>query len=204
MRTKHPDRTRKPMTTKRFRDSSGDRPLPQLTAQNEFFWTSGADGQLRIQECQSCQALIHPPAPICRYCRSPTWVCATYPGKATLVGLHRQPPLRLPRPAAALRGGPGGHRRGSPGSVDHQHRRMRPRRARARAAPSRSRSSRSSDVWLPLFKPAAETKTGDRSAVDEIPPQDFGKLRPPDADQGEVRGPAPRSPASARRGSAAD
>ncbi len=46
------------------------RPLPQLTNENEFFWTAGADGVLRIQECKSCQALIHPPAPICRYCRS--------------------------------------------------------------------------------------------------------------------------------------
>ena len=49
---------------------STGRPIPTTTPQNEFFWTSGADGQLRIQECQSCRSLIHPPAPICRYCRS--------------------------------------------------------------------------------------------------------------------------------------
>ena len=58
------------------------RPLPELTAQNEFFWTSGADGLLRIQECRGCQALIHPPAPVCRYCRQPrTWACATCPAR---------------------------------------------------------------------------------------------------------------------------
>ncbi len=50
---------------------SGDTrmPLPQLTFDNEFFWTSGADGILRIQQCRACSALIHPPQPVCRYCR---------------------------------------------------------------------------------------------------------------------------------------
>ncbi|MDT0440654.1 zinc ribbon domain-containing protein, partial [Streptomyces doudnae] len=46
------------------------RPLPTVTTLNEYFWTAGADGVLRIQECQDCSALIHPPQPICRYCRS--------------------------------------------------------------------------------------------------------------------------------------
>ena len=45
------------------------RPLPLLSLDTEFFWTSGADGNLRIQECRACAALIHPPQPICRYCR---------------------------------------------------------------------------------------------------------------------------------------
>ena len=45
-------------------------PLPQLTAETEFFWTSGADDTLRIQECRGCSALIHPPQPVCRYCHS--------------------------------------------------------------------------------------------------------------------------------------
>lgn len=30
------------------------RPLPQLTPFNEWFWTSGADGRLRIQACGDC------------------------------------------------------------------------------------------------------------------------------------------------------
>ena len=45
-------------------------PLPQLTDETEFFWKSGADGTLRIQECRGCASLIHPPQPVCRYCRS--------------------------------------------------------------------------------------------------------------------------------------
>jgi thiolase-like protein/rubredoxin-like zinc ribbon protein len=44
------------------------RPLPLITADNEFFWTSGNDGKLRLQKCADCTALIHPPAPVCRYC----------------------------------------------------------------------------------------------------------------------------------------
>ena len=60
------------------------RPLPQLTHQNEFFWTAGADGVLRIQECRDCEALIHPPQPVCRYCRSHNMGVRDVSGKATL------------------------------------------------------------------------------------------------------------------------
>ena len=60
------------------------RPLPEVTAQNEFFWTAGADGVLRIQECKDCDALIHPPQPICRYCRSHNMGVRDVSGQATL------------------------------------------------------------------------------------------------------------------------
>ena len=46
------------------------RPLPLITDENEFFWTSGADGTLRLQECKTCESLIHPPAPVCPACLS--------------------------------------------------------------------------------------------------------------------------------------
>ena len=60
------------------------RPLPEVTVQNEFFWTAGADGVLRIQECRDCAALIHPPQPVCRYCRSRNMGVRDVSGKATL------------------------------------------------------------------------------------------------------------------------
>jgi hypothetical protein len=47
------------------------RPLPELTPWNEWFWTSGADGRLRIQGCTDCATLVHPPVPICPVCRQP-------------------------------------------------------------------------------------------------------------------------------------
>ena len=62
------------------------RPLPQLTPFNEWFWTSGADGTLRIQRCRDCQTLVHPPVPICPVCRSRDWEPSAMSGRATVVG----------------------------------------------------------------------------------------------------------------------
>ena len=47
------------MTDKPFRI------LPRLGGATEFFWTSGADGQLRFLRCQQCGYYVHPPSPIC-------------------------------------------------------------------------------------------------------------------------------------------
>ncbi len=77
------------------------RPLPLVTMENEFFWTSGADGQLRVQECESCSALIHPPQPVCRYCRGHELRIRAVSGFATLIGFtvnHRFSLPGLPAP----------------------------------------------------------------------------------------------------------
>jgi acetyl-CoA acetyltransferase/uncharacterized OB-fold protein len=76
-------------------------PLPQVTLDNEFFWTSGADGTLRIQHCESCSAYIHPPQPVCRYCHSHALAPAAVSGYATLIGFtvsHRFTHPGLPSP----------------------------------------------------------------------------------------------------------
>jgi acetyl-CoA acetyltransferase/uncharacterized OB-fold protein len=62
------------------------RPLPQLTPTNEWFWTSGADGQLRIQRCDDCHTLVHPPVPICPVCRSRSFAPSVVSGLASVVG----------------------------------------------------------------------------------------------------------------------
>ena len=62
------------------------RPLPELTPANEWFWTSGADGTLRIQGCADCGELVHPPAPICPYCRSRSSKPTAVSGRGTIVG----------------------------------------------------------------------------------------------------------------------
>ena len=62
------------------------RPLPELTPANEWFWTSGADGILRIQGCSDCGQLVHPPVPICPYCRSRSSKPTPVSGRATVVG----------------------------------------------------------------------------------------------------------------------
>ena len=61
------------------------RPLPQLTPFNEWFWTSGSDGALRIQGCTDCRALVHPPVPVCPYCRSRSWEPTVVSGRGTVV-----------------------------------------------------------------------------------------------------------------------
>ncbi len=62
------------------------RPLPLLTPATEWFWTSGADGRLRIQGCTDCGQLVHPPVPICPACRSRAWAPTEVSGRATVVG----------------------------------------------------------------------------------------------------------------------
>jgi acetyl-CoA acetyltransferase/uncharacterized OB-fold protein len=62
------------------------RPLPELTPANEWFWTSGADGRLRIQACTDCKTLVHPPVPVCPNCRSRSWAPAQVSGLGTVVG----------------------------------------------------------------------------------------------------------------------
>src|SRR5689334_4484073 len=46
------------------------RAMPRLDSENRFFWTSGADGQLRLLRCRDCATFIHPPRPVCRKCLS--------------------------------------------------------------------------------------------------------------------------------------
>jgi len=62
------------------------RPLPQLTPFNEWFWTSGSDGKLRIQRCADCSAYVHPPVPICPACHSRSGEPSVVSGRATVVG----------------------------------------------------------------------------------------------------------------------
>ena len=44
--------------------------LPRVTPDNDFFWTSGADGRLRFLRCDECNYYVHPPSPICPECLS--------------------------------------------------------------------------------------------------------------------------------------
>jgi uncharacterized OB-fold protein len=46
------------------------RTAPPLTERTGAYWRSGADGVLRIAQCQSCKTYLHPPAPCCPQCRS--------------------------------------------------------------------------------------------------------------------------------------
>lgn len=153
------------------------RPLPTVTTLNEYFWTAGADGVLRIQECQDCSALIHPPQPICRYCRSHNMGVRDVSGRASLAGFtvnHRfgfpdmPPPYVVAEVAIAedprvrlttniVDCEPDDLKLGMPVEVEFLH---------------------IEDVWLPVFKPSADT-TSTPPVAEPVAPQDVGKyVRP--------------------------
>ncbi len=62
------------------------RPLPELTPWTQWFWTSGADGTLRIQGCADCGTLVHPPVPVCPVCGCRSSTPTAVSGRATVVG----------------------------------------------------------------------------------------------------------------------
>jgi uncharacterized OB-fold protein len=56
--------------------------MPRIDDDNRFFWTSGADGQLRFQRCRQCRTFIHPPAPRCPFCLTDSLVPEPVSGRA--------------------------------------------------------------------------------------------------------------------------
>ena len=90
------------------------RVLPRLDNENRFFWTSGADGKLRLMRCQDCSTFIHPPRPVCRKCLSENVAPEAVAGTGTIDTFtvnHQQwrPGLEVPYVIAriALDGVPG-------------------------------------------------------------------------------------------------
>lgn len=60
------------------------RKLPALEPETKFFWTSGADGKLRIQRCSTCGRYQHPPQALCPVCRTETMQPAVVSGRGTV------------------------------------------------------------------------------------------------------------------------
>jgi acetyl-CoA acetyltransferase/uncharacterized OB-fold protein len=154
------------------------RPLPLITDENEFFWTSGADGKLRVQECQDCYSLIHPPQPVCRYCRGQRMGVRAVSGLATLIGFtvnHRFSLPGLPAPYVVAQ----------VALVEDP--RVRLTTNAVECDPDELVLGQSmevvfeknEDVWLPLFRPAFAGGEPAALASDEIEPEQFGRhVRP--------------------------
>jgi acetyl-CoA acetyltransferase/uncharacterized OB-fold protein len=154
------------------------RPRPLITAENEFFWTSGADGRLRLQECASCSALIHPPQPVCRYCRGHQIRVRVVSGFATLIGFtvnHRfsQPGLPAPYVIAQV--------------AIEEDPRVRLTTNAVECGPEQLELGmrmevvfeQAGDAWLPLFRPAAEQPQAAPLPADEIEPDQMWRhVRP--------------------------
>ncbi|MBW0011586.1 OB-fold domain-containing protein [Mycobacterium sp.] len=153
------------------------RPLPLITADNEFFWTSGADGTLRVQQCNACESLIHPPAPVCRYCRSRDMGVRAVSGSATLAGFtvnHRFSVPGLPAPYVVAQ------------VAITEDPRIRLTTNIIDCDPDELELGQRvevvfeqiEDVWLPLFRPSADGPAAPLPD-DEIAPERFGEhVRP--------------------------
>ena len=148
-------------------------PLPELTPVNDWFWTSGSDGLLRIQGCTDCGRLVHPPVPICPYCRSRSAKPTEVSGRGTVVGFtvneHRwlpdfDPPYVIAN--VALAEDPSVHLTTNivgcePSEVGIG------QEVSVRFAPRE-------DVWLPLFEP-----TGRLDGVAQVSAPERPAPRPP-------------------------
>ena len=149
------------------------RPLPALTPETEFFWTSGADGRLRFLRCSDCYTYVHPPAPVCPSCSSRAVAPEAVTGRGTvltftvnhqpwgileppyviaIVELAEQPGLRLTTNLVGiapddvrLHGSPS--QATTPRSGDRQSRRLHSGMA------VQVRFEHDDDVYLPLFEP---------------------------------------------------
>jgi acetyl-CoA acetyltransferase/uncharacterized OB-fold protein len=154
------------------------RPLPRVTPENEFFWRSGADGRLRIAQCESCSALIHPPQPVCRYCRGHRIGVRAVSGSATLIGFtvsHRfsLPGLPAPYVVAQVAIAEDPRARLTTNAVDCDPERLElGMRMEVTFEPA-------GDVWLPLFRPAAVQAEPAGPPPDEVAPAEMWRhVRP--------------------------
>ena len=151
------------------------RPLPQLTPLNEWFWKSGEDGRLRVQGCEDCTTLVHPPTPICPTCRSMRRQVTEVSGRATVIGftVNAHPwLLDMPPPYAiavvALEEDPSARLTTNIVGVDPTEVHI--------GQVVEVRFERHDDVWLPMFTPTGEP---DREA---LPPTERPVPRRPVSD----------------------
>jgi acetyl-CoA acetyltransferase/uncharacterized OB-fold protein len=140
---------------------------------NEWFWTSGADGHLRIQGCTDCKTLVHPPTPVCPACRSRSWAPTVVSGRGTVVAftVNRHPWLPSFEPPyaiaiVALAEDPAVRLTTNIVGAD-------PEEVHIGQEVS-VRFEHHEDVWLPLFEP-----TGRTDRTQRIPEPQRPTVRPP-------------------------
>jgi len=68
---------------------------PVVSPDTEFFWAGTAAGELRVQRCDGCGALRHPPGPRCPACGAMTagYVVAAGTGEVYSYVVHHHPPV---------------------------------------------------------------------------------------------------------------
>jgi hypothetical protein len=70
-------------------------PHPAVNRDSAFFWEGTAVGELRIQRCRGCNALRHPPGPVCAPCGSYEWDHVVASGRGTIFSfvVQHHPPV---------------------------------------------------------------------------------------------------------------
>jgi uncharacterized OB-fold protein len=76
-------------------DDVGTRPQPAIGRDNAFFWEGVEAGELRIQKCNACGHVAHPPQPLCASCGSSDQGYVVSSGKGVIYShvTHHYPPL---------------------------------------------------------------------------------------------------------------
>ena len=68
---------------------------PMINRDSQFFWDGTAVGELRIQKCNACGSLRHPPGPSCPDCGAFDRGHVVASGRGTVFSyvVHRHPPV---------------------------------------------------------------------------------------------------------------
>jgi acetyl-CoA acetyltransferase/uncharacterized OB-fold protein len=157
--------------------SESRRPQPYVMPEAEFFWASGADGVLRIQHCDDCDQLVHPPKPACHYCRSTNLSVVDVSGAATVSGYtvnHQQwmPSFTPPYVIASVTIDEDPRVFFTTNIVDCEpddvHVGMR----------VQVKFEQDGDKWFPLFAPSGEPDTGELPALAVDPVEVLRSARP--------------------------
>lgn len=140
--------------------TADERILPVLESESAFFWLSGKDGVLRIQRCDACQRWQHPPLPLCPTCHGAALTAQPVSGRGrvkTFTINHQpwKPGMTVPFIFAAI-------------ELEEQAELY--VLSNVLDAIDRIRIGmavevcfqRHEDVWIPLFKPTADSGVDDR------------------------------------------
>jgi acetyl-CoA acetyltransferase/uncharacterized OB-fold protein len=153
-----------------------ERPLPLLDEESRPFWEAGRDGMLSFISCNACGALLHPPQPVCRYCRSGDLGRRSVSGRGVVVGVtvsQQQWDPRFPPPYAvalvALDADP--RVRVTTNIVDVDVAEL---RVGMRVVP---RFEHREDVWIPLYVPSGDPDA--ELPSDETAPDDHRRWARP-------------------------
>lgn len=68
---------------------------PLINRDVGFFYEGFNQGELRVQRCNGCGSLRHPPSPFCPKCHSGDWEAVATSGRGTLHSytIHHYPPI---------------------------------------------------------------------------------------------------------------